>query len=138
MNKTYQPKGSEVKREWHLVDAKDKVLGRISTEIATYLMGKNKPSYSANIDSGEYVVVVNSEKVVLTGKKAQKKTYKSHSGYPGGFKERKLEKVLEEHPERVLEHSVSGMLPDNRLKAERMKRLNIVIGEKNPFTDKFQ
>ena len=136
--KTFQPKGNEVKREWHLIDAKDKVLGRISTEIATLLMGKNKPSYSANIDSGDVVVVINSEKVVLTGKKAQKKVYRSHSGYPGGFKERKFAKVMEEHPERILEHAVSGMVPDNKLKAERMKRLNIVIGEKNPFEDKFK
>lgn len=135
---TYQPKGNEITRSWHLIDAKDAVLGRISTEIATYLMGKNKPSYSANIDSGDFVVVINAEKVVVTGKKAQKKVYSSHSGYPGGYKEAKYAKVMEEHPERILEHSVSGMLPDNKLKAERMKRLNIVVGDKNPYEDKFK
>lgn len=130
--KTYQPKGKEVKREWHTVDAKDEVLGRISTKIASFLMGKGKVNFSRHMDSGDNVVVINSEKVVVTGKKASQKTYKSHSGYPGGFKERKFEKVLKEHPERILEHAVSGMLPDNRLKADRMKRLRIIVGDKNP------
>lgn len=135
--KTYQPKAKEVKRDWQLIDAKDEVLGRLSTKIANHLMGKNKASYSTQMDMGDFVVVLNAEKVVLTGKKAQTKVYQSHSGYPGGFKERKIAQVLMEHPERVLEQAVSGMLPDNKTKAERMKRLNIVIGDKNPFADKF-
>lgn len=138
MNKTFQPKAREIKREWHLVDASGQILGRLATQVATFLMGKNKASYSANIDSGDFVVVLNSEKIEVTGKKAQTKVYRSHSGYPGGFKERKFSKVMEEHPERILEHAVSGMLPDNRLKAERLKRLNLVVGDKNPFESKFK
>lgn len=136
--KTYQPKEKEVKREWHLIDAKDEVLGRLSTKIATLLIGKNKPSYSAHMDSGDYVVVLNSEKVVVTGRKAQSKLYQSHSGYPGGFKKRTFAQLMEKHPERILEHAVSGMVPNNRLKAERMKRLNVVIGNNNPFESKFK
>lgn len=138
MQKTYQPKASEVKREWHLVDAKGEVLGRLATKIANYLTGKNKANYSSHMDMGDYVVAVNAEKIVVTGKKAQQKVYQSHSGYPGGFKERKFSKVMEEHPERILEHAVSGMIPDNKLKAERMKRFTAVAGEANPFADKFE
>ncbi len=133
MQKTYQPKGKEVKRAWHTVDAKGEVLGRLSTKVALLLMGKNKPTYSTHMDSGDNVVVINAEKIVLTGKKASQKVYQGHSGYPGGFKEVKFDKVLKEHPERIIEHSVSGMLPDNRLKAERMKRLRVVVGDKNPY-----
>ncbi len=138
MKKTFQPKAAEVKRDWHLIDAKDAILGRVSTEIAMILMGKNKASYSTHLDSGDFVVVINAEKLIVTGKKAQQKVYQSHSGYPGGFKERKYSKVMEEHPERILEHAVSGMLPDNKLKAERMKRLNVVVGSENPFQGKFE
>jgi len=134
--KTYQPKGKEVKREWHVVDAKGEVLGRISTKIAGLLIGKNKPTYSRHMDSGDFVVVLNSEKIVVTGRKADQKVYQSHSGYPGGFKERKFSKVLAEHPERILTHAVKGMLPDNRLKAERLLRLKVVIGEVNPYESK--
>lgn len=135
--KTYQPKEKEVIREWHLVDAKDQILGRLATQIATFLMGKHKASYSTHMDSGDFVVVLNSEKIAVTGKKAQTKVYQSHSGYPGGFKEVKFEKVMSKNPDRILLHAVSGMLPDNRLKAERLKRLNLVVGEKNPFESKF-
>lgn len=138
MYKTFQPSAKQIERKWHLIDADDQVLGRLSTKIATLLMGKHKASYSANIDSGDFVVVLNSEKIVLTGKKEQQKSYKSHSGYPGGFKERKIAKVRQEHPERILEHSVSGMLPDNKLKSERMLRLKLVIGNKNPFAGNFE
>lgn len=135
--KTYQPTEKEIKREWHLIDAKDAVLGRISTKIAELLIGKHKVGFSRHMDSGDNVVVVNSEKIVVTGKKAQQKLYRSHSGYPGGYKERKFTKVMEEHPERILEHAVSGMVPDNRLKSARMKRLKLVVGEKNMFEKKF-
>lgn len=127
--KTYQPKEKEVKRENHVVDAKGEVLGRVSTKIAELLMGKGKPTFSRHMDSGDNVTVINSEKIVVTGKKALQKSYKSHSGYPGGFHERSYEKVLKEHPERIIEHAVAGMIPDNRLKADRMKRLTIKVGE---------
>lgn len=135
--KTFQPKVKEIKRVWHLIDAQDAILGRIATKIAQYLMGKGKPTYSAHLDSGDYVVVINAEKVVLTGKKPLQKVYRSHSGYPGGLKEVTLARMRKEHPGRILEHAVLGMLPDNRLKKDRMARLKILIGEKNPYADKF-
>ena len=126
---TYQPKAKEIKRENFIVDAKGEVLGRIATKVASLLMGKGKATYSTHMDSGDNVTVINAEKVVVTGKKESQKVYRSHSGYPGGFKERSFAKVKAEHPERILEHAVSGMLPDNRLKAPRMKRLTVVVGE---------
>jgi large subunit ribosomal protein L13 len=136
--KTYQPKQKDIKRDWHLMDAKGKVLGRMATEVATYLMGKQKPSYANHMDMGDYVVVVNAGSVELTGRKKKQKVYRSHSGYPGGFKEVKFEKMIFEQPEKVIEHAVSGMLPDNRLKKKRMGRLKVFAGEKHPYTDKFK
>lgn len=138
MIKTYQPTQKEIVRGWHLLDAKDEVLGRLSTKIATFLTGKGKATYSSHMDSGDNVVVVNAEKVVVTGKKASQKVYRTHSGYPGGFKEKKYSSVMKDHPERIIEHAVSGMIPDNKLKSQRMKRLNVVVGDKNPFQNKFQ
>jgi large subunit ribosomal protein L13 len=132
--KTYQPSSKEIKRENHVIDAKGEVLGRLSTKVATLLMGKNKATFSRHIDSGDNVVVINAEKIIVTGRKAAQKVYRSHSGYPGGFKERSYEKVMKEHPERIIEHAVSGMLPDNRLKSDRMLRLKVVAGDKNPYT----
>ncbi len=134
--KTFQPKGKNIKRNWHLIDAKEEVLGRLSSKAANLLTGKGKPTYSAHIDSGDYVVVINAEKVNLTGKKSEQKVYRSHSGYPGGFKEVSFEKMITEHPERVIQHAVGGMLPDNRLKKDRMLRLKVVVGEKNPYESK--
>ncbi|HJY99034.1 MAG TPA: 50S ribosomal protein L13 [Patescibacteria group bacterium] len=128
--KTYQPKAKEIKRESHEIDAKGEILGRLATKIAGLLTGKGKPTYATHMDMGDSVTVLNAEKIVVTGKKAQQKVYQGHSGYPGGFKEETYAKVHKEHPERILEHAVSGMLPDNRLKAERLKRLTIVIGDK--------
>ena len=138
INKTFQPKKSEIKRNWHMIDAKGKVLGRISTEVAKFLMGKHKPSYSAHMDSGDYVVVLNAKGVELTGNKKSQKVYRGHSGYPGGFKEIKFEKMMKERPIRVIEHAVSGMLPDNRLKDQRMRRLKIFESDKHPYDDKFK
>lgn len=136
--KTFQPKESEVTRQWHLIDAKGEILGRLATKIAVFLMGKNKASYSTHMDSGDFVVVLNAEKIVVSGRKAEQKLYQRNSGYPGGFKEVKYERMMAVHPERVLEHAVSGMVPDNKLKAERMKRLNVIVGNENPFADKFK
>jgi len=135
--KTYQPTNKEIKRQWHLVDADGQVLGRMASQIARLLMGKHKASYSAHMDSGDFVVVLNAEKVKLTGKKPQQKVYRSHSGYPGGFKEISFERMLKEHPERIVEHAVSGMLPTNRLKKARMARFNVIVGDKNPYEAKF-
>lgn len=135
--RTYQPKAKEIKRGWHLVDAKGQVLGRIATQIAIFLSGKHKASYSTQTDMGDFVVVVNAEKVRLTGKKTEQKEYISHSGYPGGLKRVSFSKMHTEHPERIIEHAVSGMLPDNKLKAARMTRLNVVVGDRNPYEAKF-
>ncbi|AKM82970.1 50S ribosomal protein L13 [Candidatus Woesebacteria bacterium RIFOXYC1_FULL_31_51] len=138
MYKTYQPKEKEIKRNWHLIDAKDQILGRLSTNIATLLMGKQKANYSTHMDSGDNVVIINCEKVKLTGRKKEQKVYRGHSGYPGGFKEVSFEKMFKEHPNRVIEFAVSGMLPDNRLKSDRMARLHVTKGEKHKYEKNFK
>lgn len=135
--KTFQPKESEVKRVWHLVDAKDEILGRLATKIAELLMGKGKATFSRHMDMGDFVVVINADKVEVTGRKASQKLYRTHSGYPSGYKEKTYDMVMDSHPERIIEHAVSGMIPDNRLKKERMLRLKIVVGDTNPYSDKF-
>jgi len=135
--KTYQPKEKDVKRNWHLVDAKGKVLGRLSSEIAKLLTGKHKANYSSHMDMGDNVVVINAKGIVLTGRKASQKLYIRHSGYPGGFKEIKFAKMIDEQPEKVIELAVSGMLPDNRLKKSRIVRLKVFAGSENPYKDKF-
>ena len=121
--KTFQPKG-KIDRKKIEIDARGQILGRLATKIAGLLMGKGKASYSANIDSGDFVEVVNAKDIVLTGKKAKQKTYISHSGYPGGLKEVSFEKMNKEQPSKVVRIAVSGMLPDNRLKRDRMARLS--------------
>jgi large subunit ribosomal protein L13 len=134
---TYQPKAKEVVRSWHLVDAKDQVLGRLATKIAELLIGKGKPNFSRHMDSGDYVVVLNAEKVVLTGKKEDQKIYYHHTGYSSGLRHIVAGKLRQEHPERLIENAVKGMLPDNRLKDKRMSRFKIVVGDKNPYAEKF-
>jgi large subunit ribosomal protein L13 len=136
--KTYQPKQKEIKRDWHLIDANDQILGRLSTKVAVLLMGKQKVSYSNHMDSGDFVVVVNAEKIKTTGTKALSKVYRSHSGYPGGFKEVTFAKMAKEHPNRIVEFAIAGMLPDNRLKADRMARLFVFKGEKHKYENKFK
>jgi len=121
--KTYQPKAKEIKREKHTVDAKGQVLGRLATKIANLLMGKGKATYSAHMDSGDFVEVANAKEIVLTGKKEKQKTYIRHSGFPKGFKEISYEKMHKEMPSRVIRLAVAGMLPDNRLKQDRLGRL---------------
>ena len=138
MYKTYQPKQKDIKRNWHLIDAKNQVLGRLSTQVATFLMGKHKPSYSNHLDMGDCVVIINASKVELTGAKTKQKVYRSHSGYPGGFKEVKFEKLFSDRPAKVIEHAVSGMLPDNRLKSGRLRRLKVFSGVEHPYGDKFK
>ena len=138
MVKTFQPKQKEVKREWHLIDAKGEVLGRLASKVAILLMGKHKSTYSTHMDSGDNVVVVNAEKIVTTGKKNEQKVYRSHSGYPGGFKEVPFSKMSKEHPNRVVEFAISGMLPDNRLKSDRMARLHVTKGEKHKYENNFK
>ncbi len=136
MKKTYQPKAKEVTRQWHLIDAKGKVLGRLSTEVARLLIGKHKPNYSAHMDMGDYVVIVNAKDIKVTGRKEKQKVYYKHSGYPGGFKEIKYAKWLEESPEKIIEHSVKGMLPKNRLSSQRMRRMKVYANADHPYGDK--
>jgi len=135
--KTFSPTPKDVKREWHLVDAKDEILGRLSTKIAGLLMGKGKATFSTHMDMGDYVVVINAEKIMVTGRKASQKVYITHSGYPGGFKSKKYSLMMEQHPERIIEHAVAGMLPINRLRDPRMLRLKVVAGDKNPYEKEF-
>lgn len=135
--KTYQPKSKEIERKWHLFDARGKVLGRLSSEIARLLMGKHKVKYANHLDMGDFVVVVNAEKVRLTGRKKSQKVYRSHSGYPGGFKEVSFKKMLEDHPERIIQKAVYGMLPDNRLRSNRMNRLKVFAGGTHPYKKMF-
>lgn len=132
--KTYSQKPSEVNRKWLLVDASEAPLGRIATQIATYLTGKYKPSYTPHIDGGDYVVVINAEKAVVTGDKEKAKVYYRHSGFPGGIKDARLEEVREKYPERIIEAAVRGMLPKNKLAAERMKRLRVFAGSEHAHT----
>jgi large subunit ribosomal protein L13 len=134
--KTYQPKHKDIERNWHLVDAKGAILGRMATKIVGLLMGKHKPTYSNHMDMGDYVVVVNAGKVEVTGRKRKQKVYQKHSGYPGGFKEISFEKMITEQPARVIELAVKRMLPDNRLRQERMRRLKVFAGEKHPYEKK--
>jgi large subunit ribosomal protein L13 len=130
--KTYSPKASEIKRQWHTIDASGKILGKLATQTAGFLMGKHKPTFSRNLDSGDFVVITNAEKVQVTGNKTKQKLYYRHSGYPGGLKSINLEKLLETHPTRVIEYAVKGMLPKNRLRAGMMKRLRVYAGEAHP------
>jgi large subunit ribosomal protein L13 len=132
--KTYSQKPSEVNRKWLLVDASEAPLGRIATQIATYLTGKYKPSYTPHIDGGDYVVVINAEKAVVTGDKEKGKIYYRHSGFPGGIKDARLEEVREKYPERIIEAAVKGMLPKNKLAPERMKRLRVFAGSEHAHT----
>jgi len=130
--KTYTPKKSDLKPKWYIIDAKDKVLGRISTVIANKLRGKDQPNFTPHMDTGNFVIVINADKVKLTGKKLDDKMYYRHSGFPGGFKERNAKKMLEVHPTKILELSVSGMLPKNRLRKVFMDKLKVYTDETHP------
>ena len=130
--KTYSTKASDIQRQWHVIDASGKVLGRLATQSASLLMGKHKPIFSPNLDTGDFVVIINADKVRFSGNKAKQKLYYRHSGYPGGLKTINLEKMLQTDPTRVIEHAVKGMLPHNRLGASMMKKLKVYAGEAHP------
>lgn len=130
--RTYVTKPSQVKREWYVVDAQGKTLGRLAAAIAVILRGKHKPTYSPAIDGGDYVIVVNAEKVRVTGRKLDQKFYYRHSGYPGGFRQVSLRDQLARHPTRALEHAVRGMLPRNRLGRRMFKKLKVYAGPDHP------
>ncbi len=130
--RTYFPKKGDIEPRWFIIDAEGKVLGRLSTTIASILAGKNKPTYTPFLDTGDHVIVTNAEKVVLTGKKETDKIYRHHSQYPGGLKERAARFVRAEKPERIIEEAVWGMLPKNKLGRQMLKKLNVYRGAKHP------
>ncbi|HDH02052.1 MAG TPA: 50S ribosomal protein L13 [Nitrospirae bacterium] len=130
--KTCFAKKGEVERKWYLVDASDKVLGRLATRIATYLRGKHKTQFTPNVDTGDFIVVVNAEKVKLTGKKLDDKIYYHHTGYPGGIKAETARKRLQRKPESVIMDAVWGMLPKNRLGRAMLKKLKVYRGDEHP------
>jgi len=130
--KTYSTKASDIERQWHVVDASGQTLGKISTKIAQLLMGKGKPIFVPNMDTGDFVVVINAEKVKVTGKKLKDKIYYRHSQYPGGLKAVSLEELLKTHPTRVIEHSVKGMLPHTRLGSAMFRKLKVYAGDSHP------
>jgi large subunit ribosomal protein L13 len=132
MKTTVSAKPNEVKREWLLVDATDKTLGRLSTEIASRLRGKHKAIYTPHVDTGDYIVVINAEKVAVTGKKATDKMYHRHSGYIGGLASKNFETMIAEKPERVIELAVKGMLPRNPLGREMYRKLKVYAGSDHP------
>jgi len=130
--RTYIPKANEIERKWYVVDANGLVLGRLATKIATVLRGKNKPQFTPHLDVGDFVVVVNADKVRLTGKKADIKTYSHYTGYPGGLKQEVFSDVQRRHPERIIEWAVWGMLPHSRLGKQQIKKLKVYRGEAHP------
>ncbi len=127
--KTFSAKPETVKRDWYVIDATDKVLGRLSTEIARRLRGKHKPEYTPHVDTGDYIIVINAEKVRVTGNKENDKMYHHHTGYIGSLKSTNLAKLRKEHPERIIEKSVKGMLPKNPLGRAMFRKLKVYAGE---------
>lgn len=132
--KTFSAKSEEVQQGWFLVDAKDKILGRLATELARRLRGKHKPEYTPHVDTGDYIVVVNAASVGITGRKASDKLYYRHSGYPGGLKSESFEKLVARRPERVLELAVKGMLPKNSLGRAMLRKLKIYGNDVHPHS----
>ena len=132
MIKTYSPKANEVEREWILIDAEDQILGRLATQVATILRGKHKPEFAPHIDVGDFVVVINVDKIRVTGNRLDQKIYYRHSGYPGDLTGITLRKMMEKSPERVIEKAVWGMLPKNRLGRKLLKKLKIYAGPEHP------
>lgn len=134
---TYMPKKQDVSRQWHCVDAEGKALGRLAVEVATLLRGKHKPQYSPHVDCGDFVVVVNADKIAISGQKAQQTLHYRHSGYPGGLKSRLLAEELEKHPDRVVTRAVKGMMPKNRLSRQMIRKLKVYAGPEHPHHAQF-
>ena len=130
--KTYSTKIKDIERKWHVIDASGRTLGKLATEAARLLMGKHKPTFSPNLDTGDNVVVINAEKIQVTGNKLKQKQYYRHSDYPGGFRSTSLEKMMRDDPTRVIEHAVRGMLPHTRLGAQMRKKLRVYAGDSHP------
>lgn len=129
--KSYVAKPHEVERKWYVVDAEGKTLGRLSTQVATILRGKHKPTYTPHVDTGDFVVIINADKVVLTGKKLDQKMYRWHTGYPGGLKERTYRDMINTKPEKVVFHAVKGMLPKNSLGRKMLTKLKVYRGSEH-------
>jgi ribosomal protein L13, bacterial type len=132
--KTYSQKASEVQRDWYIIDASGQTLGRLSTQIATLLRGKHKPTYTPSIDGGDFVIVINMEKIRVSGKKADQKVYYRHTGYPGGLRETSYRMMMAKKPEYILRHAVKGMLPKGRLGRRLLTKLRIYTGNSHPHT----
>ena len=132
MKTTYMANPNTIERKWYVVDAEGKTLGRLAAEVAKVLRGKNKPSFTPHVDTGDHVIVINAEKVRFTGKKLEQKTYFRHSGYPGGSTFVTLGNMLAKHPERIVEMAVRGMLPKNKLGAQIYRKLNVYAGPEHP------
>lgn len=130
--KTFIPKAADVEREWFVVDAEGQTLGRIATKIATIVRGKHKPIYTPNMDVGDFVIVINAEKVRLTGRKEEQKNYYRHSNYPGGLTTTSFRSMIEKHPERVIEFAVKGMLPGSTLAKQQLLKLKVYAGPNHP------
>lgn len=130
--RTYSPKAGEITHAWHVIDAEDMVLGRLATQAATLLRGKHKPTYAPHMDTGDFVVIVNAEKVALTGNKREQAFHYRHSGYPGGLHRRSFGELLEKQPERLLEKTIKGMLPKTKLGRAMGKKLKVYAGPNHP------
>ena len=126
--KSYMAKPEEIERKWYVIDAEGKVLGRLATEVASILRGKHKPIYTPHVDTGDFVIVINADKVKLTGKKLEQKKYYYHSGYPGGLKSVSYNRMMEENPEKAIELAVKGMMPKNKLGRQMFKKLKVYSG----------
>ncbi len=132
MNKTYLPPQDTLQRDWYVVDATDKRLGRLASEVAMVLRGKNKPIYTPHLDTGDFVIIINAEKVAVTGKKRTQKLYRRHSGRPGGMKTETFAKLQARVPERIVEHAIQGMLPKNTLGRQLFTKLKVYAGSEHP------
>ena len=133
--KSYISKPADVNRKWYIIDAEGKTLGRLSTEIARILRGKHKVTYTPHVDGGDFVIVINAEKILVTGKKAEQKVYRHHTGYIGNMKEIPYKRMLDEKPEEIIISSVRGMLPKSKLRAPMLKRLRVYAGNEHPHTN---
>ena len=129
---SYNAKPHEVEHKWYVIDAEGQILGRLASEIASILRGKKKPIYTPHVDTGDYVIVINAEKVEVTGKKRKEKIYRRHTGYPGGIREITFEKLLVKNPEEIIRHAVKGMMPEGRLGRQMFKKLKIYSGAEHP------
>ena len=132
--RTYSPKPGDITRQWHVIDATDVVLGRLASQAATLLRGKHKPTYAPHVDGGDYVVVVNADKVALTGNKRDQKLVHRHSGFPGGLSSKSYGRLIEEDPRKAVEKAVRGMIPHNRLGRQVIKKLKVYSGPEHPHT----